>query len=602
MKYNNNNQSNIKASHNSKILAEEFINLDEMITQQTGLSLAKSITALQDPTVYAICKNYYLENSYNPEDFDNDPELINEYVQSIETKFDNNIRAMFDNLNESAGTNGSLGITNLNAIIGLSLPVSKNILMNNMFLNTLPTSVVDSKIVTKQFEVRRLVDPITREVIDLYSQQSKIFDTLFKSNPVKKITIEAGQTVDVVEELALGQNENIDNVKVHTVKVAVTLKEGDVLPDGSVADSDKNDTEEELDIRLDDVQLNQTYNDPTLLHDIVFNGRNLGQIVVTRRYNNITLLTQNDKIKSVEVLLVKDNSVLSSPPPRVEWEVKSEQISIDNMVHVATSYTPQTAYDHKTLHDVNILSTIVESTKTVLEDYKDAYIINGLEKDYKNMHPTQKISREVDFAAKDGFYGSIQDWINSIFMFSLDDVIDALFGIINDPNAEVLIYGRPGLISKVMPKNENGRISNYKGNGNGGSQNIEFAKTTFSTANRKTSYISSQKLNKKYDSNLPNDDLILVLNPTNERTMYKLLEYQTYIGSDIKPAAAAHLPTVTAFDRFELIKFEAVQGRIKVLNPGGIRSDQTDANIEHSIPDVASINRKLVAISPEYKE
>lgn len=579
-------------SSKSKELAENFIKLDEEVMSSTGLSLAKNITALQDPTVYNICKRAFIENCYDPEDFDNDPDKIRNFTESMEIKFDNNIRAMFDTLVESAGTNGSIGVTNLNAIIGLSLPLSKDILMNNMFANTLPTMVAESKIINKQFEVRRLIDSVTGKVVDLYSQQNEIFDLLYKSNPLKVLTINAGQTIDAVQSLSLGQNENINNVKVSHVTVNIDLKEGDILPDGTVVESDET---RDVKIPLGGIQLNQTYNDPTLTKDIEFNGRNLGKFVVTRRANEITLLAQNDKIKNVDVILVKDNSVLSTTPPRVEWEIKNQQISIDNEVHVATSYSPETAYDHKTLHNVDLLATIVESTRTVLEDYKDAYIIESLNADFERMHPSQKVKTEFDFAARNGYHGSIQQWIDESFKFTLDDTIDGLFRIINDPNAEVLIYGKPSLITKIMPKNDNGRISNFR-NGKE-SQNIEFAKTTYSTANRRVSYISSQKLQSKRDGS-SNNEFILLLNPTNERTMYKLVEYQTYLGSEIKPAASAHLPTITAFDRFEFIKFEGVQGRIGILNPSGIRSDETDAEITEINNRVGSVERELRTLTP----
>lgn len=591
----NKNNTNISVSKSSKALAESFINIDESLNANFNVSIAKDgVRVFQDPAVKAFVKQMFVEDAYDPLNFDGDENAINEHIEFLEKKFDNNIIAMFDTFAESAGTNNSLGLTNLNAIIGLSLPISKDILMNNMFVNTLPSMVAESKVINKQFEIRRLIDPTSGKAIDLYRQQNEIFDLLYKSNPFKTYNIRPGQSIDIVKALSLGQNENIDNVKVHKVTVSIDLEEGDVLPDGSVVDSKKT---EDVVINLGGLQLNQSYTDPTLHYEIPFNNRTVGAFVLTRRYNTLSLFALNDKIKSVDVILVKDNSSLSTTPPRVEWEIKNEQISIDNQVYVATTYTPQTVYDHKTLHNVDLLGTIVETTRTVLEDYKDAYLIESLNSDYERIHPSQKVNMEVDFAARDGYHDSIQSWIDDIFPFSLNDMIDDLFRIINDPNAEVLIYGKPSLISKVMPKNENGRISNFRSS-NGSNQNIEFAKSTYSMQNRKVSYISSQKLQTKKNG-ADNNEFMVILNPTNERTMYKLVEYQTYLGGEIKPAASAHLPTITAFDRFELIKFEGIQGRIRVLNQKGLRSDQTDANLDTNNTKIASIDRKLVTVSPE---
>lgn len=592
------NNKNIRVSKESKALAENFINLDESLMATFNCSIARNgMSVLQDPSVRDFVKQSFIEGAFDPLNFDADEDAINEHIEFLEKKFDNNIKAMFNTILESAGTNQSLGLTNLNAIVGLSLPISKDILMNNMFVNTLPSMVADNKILNKQFEIRRLIDPVSGNSIDLYREQNKIFELLYKSNPTKIYSIQRGETVNLVEKLSLGQNENIDNVKVAKVTVSIDLKEGDIMPDGSKVESDKT---EDVTLNLGGLQLNQTYNDPTLYYPIQFNGRNVGAFVLTRRYNELTLFTQDEKVKSVEVICVKDNSVLSTTPPRVEWEIRSEQISIDNQVFVATNYTPQTVYDHKTLHNVDILGTIIETTRTVLEDYKDVYLIESLNADFERMHPTQKVTMEVDFAAKDGYHDSIQAWIDNIFPFRLNDMIDSLFRIINDPNAEVLIYGKPSLIGKVMPKNESGKITNFR-SPNRSNQNVEFAKSTYSMQNRKVSFISSQKLQNKQNGS-DNNEFMVILNPTNERTMYKLVEYQTYLGGEIKPAASAHLPTITAFDRFELIKFEAVQGRIRVLNQSGLRSDQTDADLNISDTKVATIERNLRTVSPENVE
>lgn len=577
-------------SSNTRNMIESYISLEDSIRTEFGTSILTESVSTHDEGVVQRCLDFFTEDSYDPAQFDYDQDKINNFLEALEVKFKNNINAINNHLYESAGTNGGLGQTNLNAIVGLSLPLSKMILMNNMFLNTMPVMVSDSKIINKDFEVRYLVDPRTGNRIDMYKDQNKIFDILHKSNPVKELVIPVNTEVDAVVELALGSTENINNVYIESVKVDVQVEIGDILPDGTIAESQE---EKELDIKIGK-QLNESYNGPSFNRDIIFNGRSLGKIFVGRDINKISFMAINNKFKSVKMLLTKDNSNLTDIVPRVEWEIVKNQISIDHEVSLSTSYTLQLRHDYKSLHDVDLLSTIVESSKIALDDYKDTYINLALDEDYENTLNNLKVYREVDFASKQNFTGIADEWIQSTFKNSFDEVVDALVRIVNDPNVEILVYGRPILIEKVLPKNSEGRIdfSNKIG-----SQNIEYAKSTITTSNKKAHFISSQKLTTD-TNNLLNNTFKIVLNPTNDRTMYTIAEYQTYIGPDIKTAKDAHLPGITAFDRFELLKFEGVQGRMPILNISGIRQGETDATIGDLNTTVAGVDKDLRVIKP----
>ena len=67
------------------------------------------------------------------------------------------------------------------------------------------------------------------------------------------------------------------------------------------------------------------------------------------------------------------------------------------------------------------------------------------------------------------------------------------------------------------------------------------------------------------------NELMIILNPRNsERITYRLYDYQMYVSNEIRNSANPALPALHAFERFKLVEYQAVQGRIKIQNPSGL--------------------------------
>ena len=67
------------------------------------------------------------------------------------------------------------------------------------------------------------------------------------------------------------------------------------------------------------------------------------------------------------------------------------------------------------------------------------------------------------------------------------------------------------------------------------------------------------------------NELMIILNPRNsERICYRIYDYQLYISNEIRNIANPALPAIHAFERWKIIGYQPVQGRINIVNPSGI--------------------------------
>lgn len=592
-------ERNFNPSSASKAIAADYLNLCESVQLNTGINLNENFAqGVRDDSVVEQMKDYFTENITQGIQFSS-VEQEAQYIESARQLCENNIRAAVNSINESATSNGGFGVSTLNAISGHILPVTRAMLQNNMFYNSLDSIVTDSKIINKDFEIRYLEDENTGKRIDISRNELEIYDIMKNSNPVKTLEISVGDKVDIVQELGLGSRENITNVKIMSVNITVDVEEGDLLPDGTTAT--QKESNKQLTIPLQGLSLNVGYHKgEQLFEDIMFNGRPVGTLGVTKTDNVIQAISSDpDAISSIEISVVKDNSVLSTTPPSTRWEVRKQVVTIENHDVVSTSYTPTMIQDYKNLHNVDFVATAIETTRNVLESTKDEHIIRSLNSDFERMHRSQKQFTEVDFAGNGTFAGTPTEWIKDTFRRNLNNTIDQLIRVINDPNVEFLVYGRPALIAEVMPKENEALATHPK---NIGGVQVEFEKVTYSIGGNKVHFISSRKLDRVYQNGKweENNDLMIILNPTNSnRTIYMLAEYQTYLGSDIRPMADANKPAITAINYYDLIKFEGVQGRMRCLNHLGVRSDQTQATQYESYTITGNVDRNLTVVSPQ---
>ena len=156
-------------------------------------------------------------------------------------------------------------------------------------------------------------------------------------------------------------------------------------------------------------------------------------------------------------------------------------------------------------------------------------------------------------------------------MNTLDQAITGLVTILRDPNMQVCVIGRPGLIRQITPVEYA-----YQTPANVGPIELDFKKTVVTSDKRVYNFISSDKL-------FGSDNLIVLLIPKNtNRIVYRLYDYQMYISNEIRDAENPSLPALTAFQRYKFFEFQPLQARLFCANPSGLK--------EH-LPNVEPVQR-----------
>ena len=203
--------------------------------------------------------------------------------------------------------------------------------------------------------------------------------------------------------------------------------------------------------------------------------------------------------------------------------------------------------------------------KISLANYKDDKIRRYLDTSYLTMPANSKIGRSFDFAPSQNYALDPIEWRHKTFMDSLDTHATQLLHVLNDPNVTFNIIGRDDLIRKITPTDYT-----YQSPSSIGPVQLDFVKTVVTSDKRTYQFISSDKLR---DSN----NLMIIMCPRNsERFIYRIYDYQMYLSNEIRNISNPALPAVHAFERWIMKDYQPVQGRIRILNPTGLRNYGTD--------------------------
>ena len=153
------------------------------------------------------------------------------------------------------------------------------------------------------------------------------------------------------------------------------------------------------------------------------------------------------------------------------------------------------------------------------------------------------------------------EYNQTVFMRQLDQIITGLLTILRDPNMQISIIGRPGIIRDLTPVEYT-----YTTPQSVGPVDLDFKKTVVTSDKRVYNFISSDKM-------WGNDNLIILLIPKNtNRIVYRLYDYQMYISNEIRDAENPQLPALTAFQRYKFFSYQSLQGRLYIANSSGLRS------------------------------
>lgn len=477
-------------------------------------------------------------------------------------------------LNDREAVLESATLGSYNPVIGLTFPIHKTIMMNNVFdKGAIPKVVAREPKFTVSLETRLLITPDGKE-IDMWKEQYKMTPAIDATAPFVEVEMTLPETEGATDVLAqLPGATSDDNISIASyisaVKVSgVTVKKGDTRPDGTIVNDDG--TEDiwfPVDMRFVpgygdfDRQIMSAFE--ASVRDSEHEGQYKtlkGVVSGYTRKNKFALSDPTGVISAVKLKARVDTSNAMLATCQVSWKVRTDIIEIPEAIPLNTTVSPEEVKDIGALYQVNQLSKILSLFKASLGNYKDDKIKQGLDDSFKIMPEDSKISECFDFAPRAGYYGDHIQWRRATFMDALDTHVTVLLQVLNDPNMTISVFGRPDLIRKITPVEYL-----YQTPTSIAPIELDFVQTVVSSNKRVYQFVGTDKLR-------DNNNLIIILCPRNtERFVYRIYDYQMYISNEIRNAKNPSLPAIHAFERWVFKEYQPVQGRLQILNPTGLR-------------------------------
>ena len=543
-----------------KSYAGAFRDLANEITNEGADIFLEPAKSMMRSTVNESMENFFVDNSIYTEGMS--AEELDDQMEMMKEQYDNDKSALLEYAAMSA----------YNPVIGISFPMHKLMLMNNIFdKGAIQKAVAKSPKFTLTMENRYLVTP-DGQLLDLSIDQLKLTDAINNTRPwvnVDITTLPESKSVNVIQ--AIGGTEGTDNLSVDTyvsaVQVEIAYKAGEVDSTGAVIATD----ETKLDWVPVDMHFAPGYGpyERTFMLPVDFSaiGVNITSaikqdVVNAAMDNGRFIINTNGIVKGVRIRAKRDASNGLLQTCSATWKTKTDIVEIENATPINVPISPEEVKDLAALYNVNQLTKIMTIIKDVLENYKDDTIRRALDESWISMPASQKKQSLFDMLPREGYALDHVEYRHKSFMDILDSHVTDLVMILNDPNVTVSIFGRPDLIRKITPTEYS-----YQSPSSIGPVELEFQKTVVTSDKRIYQFISSQKYK---DSN----ELTIILNPRNsDRIIYRIYDYQMYVSNEIRNVKNYTLPAVHAFERFKFKSYQPVQGRFKILNPTGIKQN-----------------------------
>lgn len=574
-------------------LAEQFVETARTAHQESGLDLfGEPGKFMKDQFTKNEMKKFFVENSFDPEDpkFKNNPVAVKEHMDNMETLFENDANQIMQE---------STALGEYNPVIGMALPMHKNILMNAVFDQVMPKDVAKGPKFTLTMEVRNMVDT-KGNVIDLFAEQNKIKQAVDESIPQTEFFIKKAEFAKptgniVVDHFVtpgiIPSARNVDlSMKTYVNKVLVT---GYAEVGAIVADADGNESEATaagaatLVFNIDGKFTpaygpnNRILNKRIAL--VVPTSATASETVFINMMGNIEdnkmMLMAADpmledgtistavELKGVKVSAVLDVSSAAFPTVKVKWSATTDYYEIPEAPHITCPITPEEVKDIQALYDVNQVTKLMSMMRLVLLHWKDDSIHKELDNSFLTMPATNKVYGGIDWAPPLNYNSNPVEWRRVMFMDNLDMYVTRMLNVLNDENMTIAVFGRPELIKRIVPQQ-----FTYQTPSNIGPVELDFTRTIVTSEKRVYNFVSTQKMRN-------NNNLIVLLIPRNSmRITYKVIDYQMYISSEIRDHEQYELPAMTCFERWLFLSYQPVQGRIRVLNPSGLRENITGGN------------------------
>ena len=522
-------------------------------------------------------RDFFVHDSFDQNDpqYRNNPQAVQETYNDLQNLYQNDVQGIME----------AAPLAAWNPMAGITFPMHKNLLMTTIFdKGAIPKDVAAGPQFTLTMETRTLYSPDGTQ-IDMFLEQNKIKGIVESAVPRKDIVIaipEDRQT-DVLGILG-AVNRTTSNISRATRITKLIIKNvwtvageeyAELNTDGSIKEI-KVYTGEEGAVKSKVIpvepirfvasygQLSYSFQkniDMILPTDGDGNVRHENFVLTGSMHNNrFIFMATSSNISALVLSAALDITSAAYETPKVKWSARTDYFEIPEAPHITVTISPEESRDIQAMYNVNQLTKLMSMIKLTLINYKDDKILEDLDQSFLNLPFTSKVSGTFDFIPPDNFLGTHIQWRYETFMDYLDTQVTTMLQVLNDENVTITIFGRPELIRKITPKEYS-----YVTPSNIGPVMLDYKKTVKQSDNRVYQFISSQKL--RNDNNL-----IIILNPRNSnRIMYKIFDYQLYVGNEIRDTDNYQLPAVTAFERFLFLAYQPVQGRIQILNPTGLR-------------------------------
>ena len=552
---------------------------NDILTVESYDIFAEPTRTLRNPGAKEALKEFFCENFVDDNNKFLSAEQIEELHEDAEAQFENDIAAIQENTYMSE----------YSPMVGMSLPIHKLILMNNVFSqgNVIQKVTAVQPSFTISMERRILVTPEGEE-IDMFLEQNRITDAIENTAPTKDFEVTLPQVEGATDFVALlGGVTPGDELSCITHVACIYVEnvyiaEGDHLPDANGWYTNKGPVATAGEAGMYNVWFHvnvpftPSYGGPNRNERVLnqpvtikYKKDATGEVVVLKdtlfgSMNNskIALTSLTGEVKKVKIAAKLNTSNAMLDMVSVKWRVDSDYVEIPEATPINTTVTPEEVKDIAAMYDANQVTKIMSMTKTVLSEYKDMKIKRFLDASYEELDERTSFSGEFDFAPNEGY---ALDWVtfrHATFMDYLDDYVTKMLQVLNDPNMIVSIVGDPRIVRKVTPKEYV-----YQAPANIGPVTLDYTQTIVNASDKRVyNFVGSDKMRNT-------NQLMIILNPRNtERIVYRLYDYQLYISNEIRNSANPALPAIHSFERFLMKQYMPIQGRVDIINPSGLRA------------------------------
>lgn len=564
--------------------AQAFTETAQSILDETGIDLyGNTRGAMLNSQSYDSMKRFFVEQSYDPAEYSDDPAALEEHVADMEAQFENDKEGLLENTS----------INSVNPVIGMTFPLHKWILMNMVFdKGGIPKVVAESPKFTISQETRILIDTEGNE-IDMFREQNKMTAAIDATAAVKTfdVTLPLTEDVEIVHD-KLGGLAGVDKLDISTAVTAVEVENvyfeiGDLLPGADGFITEESPVAESAQTKNVWVPVNyvpvpgywgQDFDRATMKRFAYKHKVNNGgtaqesttsdTLSIAMKKDRMIITSLNGVVKKVKVSSKLDTSNARATTCQATWRADTIIEEIGPAIPINTTISPEEVKDISALYNVNQVTKIMHLIKTVLANYKDDKIKEGLDTSYRRLPSDQKTYNTFDFAPRVGYDSDHVNWRFSTFFDFLNGEVQDMLYVLNDPNMTITVYGDPNLVRMITP---DANDCTYQAPANIGPVDLDFEKTVYMSNKRLFNFIGSDKLRRT-------NEFILVLCPNHtDRILYRIYDYQMYLSNEIRNADNPALPALHAFERWKFVEYTPVQGRIKIDNPRGINKETYNA-------------------------